>query len=668
MDALVKLSRYYGNDPEFVLAGGGNTSVKIGGKLYIKGSGHPLSTIDASGFVALDRKSLSAILEQDLGNDATKREESFKALVLAARLEPDKGQRPSVESVLHNLMPRAFVVHTHCTPVNMITCSTRGQELAQQLFGDQIVWIAYTDPGFTLAKALSDGLKKFAKKTGRDCPLGVLMQSHGLVVCGDTPDEVRENTDRVVNTVRQHMAKLPQENPFGAVTRLDAPVARKLVLQVAPMLRGLLASGSDALKFVTFDDSDTVLSLVGAEKGKQVALGGPLCPDQIVSCKSMPMWFEPAVDEASPKLLERLRKAVDEYVSQYGFQPPVVLVKGLGLFGCGDNFGLAQNARLLYVDAIKVMAGAARLGEILYMTAAQRDFIEKWEVESYRRKVFKGAAAAGRAAGKIAIVTGAAQGFGLEIAQGIVAQAGTAVLTDMNVEGARKAASELTARAGEGRALGLAVNVTEGASIEEMLYQVVRTYGGFDVLVSNAGVLKAESVKTQPERDFDFVTSVNYKGYFLCVQKAAPILSLQHAARPDYWSDIIQINSKSGLQGSSRNGAYAGSKFGGVGLTQSFALELVEDGVKVNAICPGNFFDGPLWSDPQNGLFVQYLRSGKVPGAKTIADVKKFYEAKVPMGRGCETGDVLKAVFYLLDQKYETGQAVPVTGGQVMLS
>ena len=129
-------------------------------------------------------------------------------------------------------------------------------------------------------------------------------------------------------------------------------------------------------------------------------------------------------------------------------------------------------------------------------------------------------------------------------------------------------------------------------------------------------MLRAESVKTQSEKDFDFVTAVNYKGYFICVQKTAPIMAVQHLARPDVLADIIQINSKSGLVGSNRNGAYAGSKFGGIGLTQSFAMELIEDGIKVNSICPGNFFDGPLWSDPNNGLFVQYLRTGKVPGAK----------------------------------------------------
>jgi sorbitol-6-phosphate 2-dehydrogenase len=238
----------------------------------------------------------------------------------------------------------------------------------------------------------------------------------------------------------------------------------------------------------------------------------------------------------------------------------------------------------------------------------------------------------------------------------------------VNEAGASKAAQGICDTNGKGRAIGLAINVTSSESIAAALHQVVRKYGGFDVLISNAGVLKAESVKSQSEKDFDFVTSVNYKGYFFVTQKAAPVMAIQHLARPDYMADIIQINSKSGLVGSNKNGAYAGSKFGGIGLTQSFALELIEDGIKVNSICPGNFFDGPLWSDPNTGLFVQYLRTGKVPGAKTIEDVKKSYESKVPMGRGCTTADVMKAIYYLIEQQYETGQAVPVTGGQVMLS
>ena len=144
-------------------------------------------------------------------------------------------------------------------------------------------------------------------------------------------------------------------------------------------------------------------------------------------------------------------------------------------------------------------------------------------------------------------------------------------------------------------------------------------------------------------------------------------MACQNSVRKNYFSDIIQINSKSGLQGSNKNGAYAGGKFGGIGLVQSFAMELVKDNIKVNAVCPGNFFEGPLWSDPERGLFVQYLKAGKVPGAETVEDVKRFYEKKVPMERGCNGRDVSKAIYYIIEQKYETGQAVPVTGGQVML-
>jgi sorbitol-6-phosphate 2-dehydrogenase len=273
----------------------------------------------------------------------------------------------------------------------------------------------------------------------------------------------------------------------------------------------------------------------------------------------------------------------------------------------------------------------------------------------------------GRAAGKVAVVTGAAQGFGLEIAQDLAAQGAFVALADINETAAKVEAQKLCTQYGANKAIAVAVNVTSPESVRKAVGQVVKTWGGIDVFISNAGVLKAESVKTQSEKDFDFVTAVNYKGYFVCVQTVAGIMAVPYKINSVYTSDIIQINSKSGLVGSNRNGAYAGSKFGGIGLTESFALELIEDGIKVNSICPGNFFDGPLWSDPNNGLFVQYLRTGKVPGAKTIADVKKFYEEKVPMKRGCQTADVMKAVYYLMEQQYETGQAVPVTGGQVML-
>ena len=665
LEQLVKLSRFYGSDPEMVIAGGGNTSVKCGNRLFVKGSGTSLAKITAEGFVEMDRPKLDGLLQQKLSTDRMEREAQFKHYVMAARIAPERGQRPSVEAVLHHLMPRKFVVHTHSTLVNMLTCCTGGQKIVGETLGDSVLYIGAVDPGFPLATLLRDALRNYKEKTGRDCPRAVVMQNHGLVTCGDTPEQVKADTDWILAQLKPLIAAQASKPAFGTVSP-KSDNQRQLIETIAPALRGLLGS-ADRLKVVAFDDSDEVMKLVCGASGKEAAMRGPLSPDGIVYCKSFPLWFEPSAGESVRDLVTRLGKAVEAHTTATRFPPTIVLVKSVGMFAIGDDPNAAGSAKLVYTDVVKVMAGASRLGGVRYLDEDFRNFIENWEVESYRKSVSLAAGPAGRVAGKVAIVTGAAQGFGLEISQQFAEQGGYVVLADMNAQGAKTAAATIESARGAGKAIGLAVNVTDTASIADMIHAVVRNYGGFDVLISNAGVLKAGSVKVQSEKDFDFVTSVNYKGFFLVTQRAAPVLAIQRMARPDYFSDIIQINSKSGLRGSNKNFAYAGSKFGGIGLVESFALELVEDGVKVNAICPGNFYDGPLWSDPKIGLFVQYLTAGKVPGAKTIEDVRRFYEAQAPIRRGCTTADVMKAVYYLIDQKYETGQALPVTGGQVML-
>lgn len=666
LEVLVELSRAVGSNPELVVAGGGNTSVKLDDHLLVKGSGSVLATIGAEGFVDLDRSALQGLLESDLSGGRDEREAAFKQAVLAARREPERGQRPSVESLLHHVMPGRFVVHLHATRVNEFSCCRGGKRLVEEGLGQDVLWIDLVDPGFALAKALQAGLEGFRLRTGKHSPRAVVMQNHGLIVGGETPDEITDNIEWLLASLGDIRTVASVGVPQAMGTRITGTDARSRVNVIGPALRGLLGN-SDVLKVVTFDDSEVVLDLVACEAGRDIAMGGPLTPDQIVYCGSFPLWCETRLGEPAADLLKRLAADVQGYVDRYRLSPNVVLVQGLGLFACGDTWSDANNARLVYIDAIKVATGARMMGGVEYLDTDFRTFIERWEVESYRRQVATSLAGTGRAAGKVALVTGAAQGFGLEIAQDLAVQGGHVVLSDVNVSGVQQASALLNGRLGDGRTLGLVMDVTEQESVAEAIHQVVRTYGGLDLLVSNAGILRADSVKTQTEADFDLSTAVNYKGYFLCVQQVTPVLALQHAVQPDYWSDIIQINSKSGLQGSNKNFAYSGSKFGGIGLTQSFALELLTDGIKVNSICPGNFFDGPLWSDPDTGLFVQYLRTGKVPGASTLEDVKRFYEAKVPMARGCRTSDVMKAIYYLIEQRYETGQALPVTGGQVML-
>jgi sorbitol-6-phosphate 2-dehydrogenase len=268
---------------------------------------------------------------------------------------------------------------------------------------------------------------------------------------------------------------------------------------------------------------------------------------------------------------------------------------------------------------------------------------------------------------RVALVTGGAQGIGEEIVRNLATAGAFVYIADLNIEGANKLAGEINAAVGWTAALGVEVNVCDEASVEKMFNSVAEITGGLDICVSNAGVLKAGSVLEQELKDFKFVTDINYTGFFVISKFAGQLMRTQHLTAPSWKTDIVQVNSKSGLEGSNKNGAYAGGKFGGLGLVASFALELVEYNIKVNALCPGNFLDGPLWSHPENGLFVQYLKTGKVPGAKTVADVRSFYESKVPMKRGCTGKDLMRALYYVVEQEYETGQAIPVTGGQVML-
>ena len=269
--------------------------------------------------------------------------------------------------------------------------------------------------------------------------------------------------------------------------------------------------------------------------------------------------------------------------------------------------------------------------------------------------------------GKICVVTGAGQGFGAGIAEMLFEKGATIIIADINEIVGKQMEDSLNNKGMENEALFIKTDVSNPESVEEMVKKAVFQFGGLDIMISNAGILRAGGLEEMNADTFRLMTEVNYGAFFHCAKYASQIMKIQTVAAPDSFCDILQINSKSGLQGSRNNFAYAGGKFGGVGLAQSFALELMPFHIKVNAICPGNFFEGPLWSDPDNGLFVQYLKAGKVSGAKTVGDVKEYYESQVPAGRGCQVADVVKAILYAIDQEYETGQAIPVTGGQVML-
>ena len=646
IETLVNFSRRFGADANFVLAGGGNTSYKDENYLYIKGSGTALADMTADKFVKMNRAALAAIWDKKYSDDVSEREAQVLADLMAAREAGEESKRPSVETLLHDLFPQKFVLHVHPAAVNGLTCSKQGKAAALKLFPD-CVWVDESEPGYVLASLCRGELSAYAKKNGKAANL-VFLQNHGVFFAADSEVELDAVVINVMGKIYGKITARPDFSPVDA----DLETAAKL----APALRMLYSA--DGMAKVKFTANAEIMKFAQSREAF-AELTEPLTPDHIVYCKAEPLFVEEATVDA-------LKAAFETFVARRSFMPKVVFVKGIGMFTVGATLKDAETASAVWHDAMKITVFAGNFGGVSHMQPRLADFIVNWEAESYRSKVSLAAGAGKSLSGKIAIVTGSAQGFGEGIARYLAMEGAAVVIADMNAEGAAKTASAIAADTGADT-ISVSVNVSDEASVKAMIETTVAEFGGVDVFVNNAGIVRAGSLEEMTKSNFELVTAVNYTAYFLCAKYVSAVMKTQRAVAPEYMADIIEINSKSGLAGSNKNFAYAGSKFGGLGLTQSFALELAPYGIKVNAVCPGNFLDGPLWSDPERGLFVQYLNAGKVPGAKTVADVKAFYESKVPLGRGCLVEDVARAVLYIIAQKYETGQALPVTGGQEML-
>jgi sorbitol-6-phosphate 2-dehydrogenase len=255
---------------------------------------------------------------------------------------------------------------------------------------------------------------------------------------------------------------------------------------------------------------------------------------------------------------------------------------------------------------------------------------------------------------KVALITGAAQGLGQALAERLGSEGADVIVADILDDKAQETAAAIAAQYGV-RAKAVHADVTDAEQMEQVMRAVAEELGHLDIVVSNAGILISGGVDEITPARWDKVIAVNLMGYFNVARAAALVM------KPQKSGVILQINSKSGKRGSFKNSAYAASKFGGIGLTQSLALELAEDGIRVNAICPGNLLDSPLWVD---SLYGQYAKRWGI----TEEEVRQKYIDQVPMKRGCTYADVANVMVFLASDQasYMTGQAINVTGGQTL--
>ncbi len=366
MNQLIEISRYYGDDPAYVIAGGGNTSVKDKEHIWIKASGIPLAGIDERGFVCLSREKLAGIEQKTYSEDSFKREEEVKADMTRAIVSPEN-LRPSVETSLHNLIDYTYVIHTHPTLVNGLMCSNHVKQELENRFGDKALYVEYTDPGFILFKKLQERIGSYRKKHGK-IPQIIFLQNHGVFVGANTTEEVRELYTFIDKQIRE-----------GKDLSLPACNAEDYKSEVTEALHTYFSSRelvSKALRCELVDHFTATMD-------QYLKISEPFSPDIIVYCKSNYLFIGKDADEAI------VVSACEQFEETHGYYPKVIIEEAGGLIAIEENLRSLATVFEVFIDLMKISYLSEHFGGPHFMTAEQIRFIDNWEVEHYRRKVAK---------------------------------------------------------------------------------------------------------------------------------------------------------------------------------------------------------------------------------------------------------------------------------------
>jgi rhamnose utilization protein RhaD (predicted bifunctional aldolase and dehydrogenase) len=386
IEELTQLSRHYGANPDYVIAGGGNTSFKDAATLYVKGSGTSLGDITPEGFVRMDRRALSRIWEKTYPSDPKERESAVLADMMAARKSGEEQKRPSVETLLHDMLPFAYVAHTHPALANGLTCSQRGEEEAAELFGRQALWIPSTNPGYILSLAVKNAMDGYIAEKGRAADI-ILLQNHGVFVGADTIEGVKEKYARIMETLGPKIARTPDFGG-GLSVRDDSETIGGFLADLAETS----AAGEGRWKAV-FQRNNEIAALV-RDRASFYPVSSAFTPDHIVYSGAEPLFVE-AGDEGSGAFTagpagtvpDRLRGVWKEQVDKTGSIPKIAAFQGIGVFGIGSSEKAAKLALELFMDTVKIAVYSQSFGGERFMSQDEINFIRNWEVEQYRSRV-----------------------------------------------------------------------------------------------------------------------------------------------------------------------------------------------------------------------------------------------------------------------------------------
>jgi rhamnulose-1-phosphate aldolase/alcohol dehydrogenase len=677
MALRVYTSRLIGRDPDLVMHGGGNTSLKgtvktlVGDEveaLFVKGSGWDLDAIEPPGLPAVDLshlrrlRALGALTDEEMVNQ------------LRTHLFDAGAPNPSVETLLHAFLPHKFIDHTHADVALVVTNqpAAENETLAREAFGSTWAVVPYVMPGFALAKLAAE---VFERGTTVE---GLVLLNHGLFTFADDARTAYERMIAGVDRAERFVAARRKDAARVSVpVGVDLAPAMHAAARLAPILRAALAEptgdGDRPWRRWVLEHrvSDATLRTLARADAADLAARGPLTPDHVIRTKGPHLHLGalgPLLDDD-----ERLRTRVTEAIATYraGYDayfeaqkgrartpvkkldgtPRVLLVPDVGLFSVGRTKQDARIAADIADHTIVAKALANDVGRYTALSDGDLFDMEYWVLEQAKL----GKAQEPLLAGQVALVTGAVGAIGFGIAKQLVAAGAHVVLTDLDQAKLDGAVAQLDPR-GKGVAASVVMDVTSEASVAAGFAQVARLYGGLDVLVLNAGVAHVSKIEATDTAAFRRVVEVNLVGYFLCLREGAQLLRRQGTG-----GHVIVNSSKNVFAPGADFGTYSASKAGAHQLGKVAALELASAGVRVNMINADAVFGDAA---RPSGLWQEVGPARAKSRGLDPSELQEFYRQRNLLKALVRPEHVGNAVVFLAsNQTPTTGATIPVDGG-----
>ena len=651
-------TRLLGSDPKMVLHGGGNTSVKTVVKdqlgedvdvICIKGSGWDMGVIEPAGLPAVRLEPLRKLRKLDKLSD----EEmvNFQRINLLDSTSPN----PSVETLLHAFLPHKFIDHVHSTAVLALTDQPDNKALVQEVYGDRVAYVPYTIPGFALAKAVADVFDKHPKAEG------LILLQHGIFTMGDTAEQ---SYSRMIEFVTMAEERLKLQRKTAVAAKLPANLAT--LPEIAPILRGAVAIEKNAMagtakrQILDFRTNPQILAYVNGAELSRYSQVGVVTPDHTIRTKNWPV-IVPAPEAGKLDAWAKdVHAAVDAFVARYHkyFEvnnakspvkkkeldqlPRVILVPGVGMFGIGATAKDAAIAADIAENAVAVITDAEAMGEYRSISEFDMFEVEYWSLEQAKL----GKSNEKSLARQVAVITGGASGIGAATAKAMAKEGAEVAILDRDLEAAKAAAKKIG-----GKALAVECDVTSPQSVRAAFDKVVSTFGGVDIVVSNAGAAWQGAIGHVDDETLRKSFELNFWAHQAVAQHATRIMQAQGT-----YGVLLFNTSKQAVNPGKDFGPYGLPKAATLFLVKQYALDHGKDGIRANAVNADRIRSGLLTDD-------MVAARSKARGVSE-AD----YMAGNLLKREVTAEDVADAFVYLATATKTTAAVVTVDGGNIEAS